>query len=44
MVGLLKGFSQEHFNDVLHLFHEIMGDDSLDFELDVSSNIPVILN
>ncbi|XP_022780644.1 uncharacterized protein LOC111321911 isoform X2 [Stylophora pistillata] len=44
MVGLLKGFSQEHFNDVLDLFHEIMGDDSLDFELDVSSNIPVILN
>ena len=44
MVSLLRRLPQEQLDGVLDLFHEIMGDQSLDFEVDVNSNIPVILD
>lgn len=41
MVSLLKNLSQEGIDDALCLFHEIMGDQSLAFELDLDGDIPI---
>lgn len=41
MVSLLKNLPQERTDDALALFHEIMGDQSLAFELDLDGDIPV---
>lgn len=41
MVSLLKNLPQERIDDALALFHEIMGDQSLAFELDLDGDIPL---
>ena len=41
MVSLLKNLPQERIDDALALFHEIMGDQSLAFELDLDGEIPL---
>lgn len=41
IVNLLKSLPQEYIDEALGLFHEIMGDHSLEFELDLDGAIPV---
>lgn len=41
MVSLLKNLPRERIDEALTLFHEIMGDQSLAFELDLDGDIPL---
>ena len=41
MVNLLRHLSQERIDEAISLFHELMGDQGLDFELDLDGDIPV---
>lgn len=41
MVSLLKNLPRERIDEALVLFHEIMGDQSLAFELDLDGDIPL---
>lgn len=41
MVNLLKNLSQERIDEAVSLFHEVMGDHGLDFQLDLDGVIPV---